>query len=117
MSTTTEVDELHQLVGDLLRCVASLEATHGDAPAMRRVVNDAERILNGIDRLDIDAEELELACGLALSKGVALSKGAGTMIQIPDTDYDAGFWRDVDHEGVGGQSGACVVVSRSRKRR
>jgi len=111
MSTTTEVDELHQLVGDLLRCVASLEATHGDAPAMRRVVNDAERILNGIDRLDIDAEELELACGLALSKE------AGTMIQIPDADYDHGFWRDVDHEGVGGQSGACVDVSRSRKRR
>jgi hypothetical protein len=110
MSTTTEVDELHQLVGNLLRCVASLEATHGDAPAMRRVVNDAERILNGIDRLDIDAEELELACGLALSKG------SGTMIQIPDADYDAGFWRDVDHEGVGGQSGACVHVSRSRKR-
>jgi len=111
MSTTTEVDELHQLVGDLLRCVASLESTHGDAPAMRRVVNDAERILNGIDRLDIDAEELELACGLALSKG------SGTMIQIPDADYDAGFWRDVDHEGVGGQSGACVDISRSRKRR
>jgi hypothetical protein len=26
------------------------------------------------------------------------------MIQIPDADYDADFWRDVDHEGVGGQS-------------
>ena len=25
------------------------------------------------------------------------------MIQIPDTDYDHGFWGDVDHEGVGGR--------------
>ncbi|MCW2559821.1 MAG: hypothetical protein JWP55_3785, partial [Mycobacterium sp.] len=33
----------------------------------------------------------------------ALAKGRGAMIQIPDADYDHGFWRDVDHEGVGGQ--------------
>lgn len=93
----TEVAELHQLIGALRRCVEALASTHGDTTAMRRVVNDVERILNGIDRLDIDAEELELACGLALAKG------HGAMIQIPDTDYDHGFWRDVDHEGVGGQ--------------
>jgi hypothetical protein len=28
------------------------------------------------------------------------------MIQIPDTHYDIDFWRDVDHEGIGGRSGA-----------
>jgi hypothetical protein len=111
MSTTNEVDELHQLIGDLLRCVTSLASTstYGDAPAMRRIVNDAERILNGIDRLDIDAEEMELACGLALSKR------SDEMIQIPDTDYDAGFWRDVDHEGVGGQSLAGAHIPRTRR--
>jgi hypothetical protein len=97
MSKTTELNELHQLIAHLMRCVSALQATYGDAPAMRRIVNDAERILNGIDRLDIDVEELELACGLALSKG------RGPMIQIPDTDYDHGFWGDVDHEGVGGR--------------
>ncbi|MCW2557540.1 MAG: hypothetical protein JWP55_1504 [Mycobacterium sp.] len=97
MSKTTELNELQQLIGHLMQCVSALEATYGDAPAMRRIVNDAERILNGIDRLDIDTEELELACGLALAKG------RGAMIQIPDADYDHGFWRDVDHEGVGGQ--------------
>lgn len=97
MSTTTEVAELHRLIGELQLCVKALATMHGNTPAMRRIVNDAERILNGIDRLGIDAEELELACGLALSKG------HGAMIQIPDTDYDHGFWRDVDHEGVGGQ--------------
>jgi hypothetical protein len=94
---TTEVAQLHQLIAALRRCVEALASTHGDTTAMRRVVNDVERILNGIDRLDIDAEELELACGLALAKG------HGAMIQIPDTEYDHGFWRDVDHEGVGGQ--------------
>jgi hypothetical protein len=97
MSTTTEVAELHRLIGELQRCVKALATMHGNTTAMRRIVNDAERILNGIDRLGIDAEELELACGLALSKR------HGAMIQIPDTDYDHGFWRDVDHEGVGGQ--------------
>jgi hypothetical protein len=64
---------------------------------MRRLVNDAERILNGVDRLGIDAEELEMARGLTPSV---------EMIQIPDTHYDIDFWRDVDHEGIGGRSGA-----------
>jgi len=27
------------------------------------------------------------------------------MIQIPDTQYDHDFWRDVDHEGIGGRRG------------
>ena len=35
------------------------------------------------------------------------------MIQIPDAEYDLDFWRDVDHEGIGGegigsQSLACA---------
>ena len=97
MSTKTELTELHELIGSMRRCVTALASKYGNTPATRRIVNDAERILNGIDRLDIDTEELELACGLVLSKG------RGAMIQIPDTDYDHGFWRDVDHEGVGGQ--------------
>jgi hypothetical protein len=36
------------------------------------------------------------------------------MIQISDADYDASFWRDVDHEGVGAHSLACVHVTRGR---
>jgi hypothetical protein len=111
MSTTTEVDELHQLIGRLRRCVTSLVSRYGDTPAMRRIVNDAERIRNGIDRLEIDAEELEMA------RGLTQPKASGEMIQIPDTQYDIDFWRDVDHEGIGGQSGACARISRTRKRR
>ena len=111
MPTTTEVDELHQLIADLRVCVTSLVSTYGDCPATRRVVNDAERILNGIQRLDIDIEELEL------TKGLAQHNGSSVMIQIPDTPYDSDFWRDVDHEGIGGQNGACAGVSRNGKRR
>ena len=69
MPTTTDVDELHQLIDGLRRCVTSLDSTHGDTPAMRRIVNDAECIRNGIDRLEIDVEELELTRGLSQPTG------------------------------------------------
>ncbi|MDT5237178.1 MAG: hypothetical protein QOF47_3165 [Mycobacterium sp.] len=108
MSSTAEREELNELSGALLKCVTSLAAKCGDTPAVRRLVNDAERILNGVDRLDIDVEELELTRGHTPSV---------EMIQIPDTEYDLDFWRDVDHEGIGGQSGACDRNSISRSRR
>jgi hypothetical protein len=59
------------------------------------MVNDAERLLNDIDRLDIDAEELEL------TKGVTHHHG-GEKIPIPDTPYDTAFWGDEDDRGVAG---------------
>ena len=96
MSATTELTELHDLISGLRRCVTSLQSRYGDSPAMRRIVLDAERILNDVDRLDIDAEELELA------RGVVHHHYAGDRIMIPDTQYDSDFWRDVDDEGVGG---------------
>ena len=108
MSSTAERDELNELSGALLKCVTALASKCGDTPAMRRLVNDAERILNGVDRLDIDVEELELSRGHTPSV---------EMIQIPDTQYDIDFWRDVDHEGIGGQNGACAPNSLSRSRR
>jgi hypothetical protein len=98
LSTTTEIAELHELIGGLRRCVTSLAARHGDSPAMRRIVNDAERMLNDIDRLDIDAEELENdRGGRTVHHPHSVEK-----ICIPDTDYASDFWRDVDDEGLGG---------------
>src|SRR3954463_8027163 len=111
MSTTTEVDELRQLMKGVRRCVTSLVSRHGDCAATRRIINDAERILNGIDRLDIDVEEFEM------TRGLSQPTASGEMIQIPDIQYDNDFWRDVDHEGIGGQNGACARVSRTRRRR
>lgn len=96
MSTTTELTELHHLIGGLRRCVTSLKAKYGDTPAMRRIVNDAERILNDVELLDIDADELALT-----QQTVVVS---GEKIPIPDTPYDTAFWRDVDDEGVGGHN-------------
>jgi len=91
MSSTREFAELHELIGGLRRCVTSLASQYGDSPATRRMVND-------IDRLDIDAEELEL------TRGVTRHRQSAEKIGIPDTQYDSDFWRDVDDEGVGGHS-------------
>ncbi|HYB35063.1 MAG TPA: hypothetical protein VEF72_04250 [Mycobacterium sp.] len=98
MPSTTELAGLHDLIGGLRRCVTSLKARYGDTPAMRRIVNDAERILNDVELLDIDAGELDLARCTA--------EQSGEKIAIPHTQYDAEFWRDVDDEGVGGYSRA-----------
>jgi hypothetical protein len=93
LSTTTELDQLHELIGDMRRCVTSLASRYGDSTAMRRIVNDAERILNDIDRLDIDAEELNLA------RGVSHHQVSVEKIGIPDTQYASDFWQDVDDDG------------------
>jgi len=95
LSAKTEVDELHQLIQRARRCVTSLASKHGDCSAMRRVVNDVER-------LEIDVQEL------ALTRGLSQPNGPSERIQIPDTEYHIDFWRDVDHEGVGGQRGGAA---------
>src|SRR6476646_8429047 len=94
MSSTTELTELHELIGSLRRCVTSLASKYGDSPATRRIVNDAERILNDIDRLDIDAEELEL------TRGVTRHHQGAETIALHDTPSDAAFWGYQDYRGV-----------------
>src|SRR6185312_5924375 len=96
LSTTAELAELHDLIGGLRRCVSSLKARYADSPAMRRIVIDADRILDDVELLDTDVSELDLA-------RVTVQQ-SGEKIAIPDTDYDRDFWRDVDDEGVGGHS-------------
>lgn len=95
MTSLTAVDELQELTDQLLTCLTTLGGTLGDTAALRRVVNDAQRIRNGIERLGIDLAELAAA---------AAPPRSARRIQIPDVDYDLAFWRDVDHEGVGAQS-------------
>ncbi|UXA07534.1 hypothetical protein KXD96_05235 [Mycobacterium sp. SMC-2] len=93
---TTELAELHHLIGGLRRCVSSLKSRYGDSPAMRRIVIDADRILSDVELLDTDVSELDLTR--------ATVQQSGEKIVIPDTQYDSEFWRDVDDEGVGGHS-------------
>jgi hypothetical protein len=94
LSSTTELAELHDLIGGLRRCVTALRARYGDSPAMRRVVLDSERILNDVEILDIDVNDLDLSRHT--------EKQSGEKIVVPDTEYASDFWRDVDDEGVGG---------------
>jgi hypothetical protein len=94
--SNSEFAELHNLIGDMRRCVTTLAAKYGDSPATRRVVNDAERILLDIDRLDIDAEEL------AMRHGVTRPRQTSEKIAIPDTQYDREFWGDISDGGVSG---------------
>jgi len=82
--------------------VSSLETALGDTAAVRRIVNDTQRISNDIDRLRMDLADLGPA------DAAILSPQPEEKIQIPDVDYAVDFWRDVDHEGVGAQSLACV---------
>jgi hypothetical protein len=98
LSGTAELAQLHELIGNVRQYVLSLKSRYGDVPAMRRVVNDADRLLNDLERFDIDVSELDLTRG-------AVQPHPGEKIPVPDTQYDSDFWRDVDDEGVGGQSG------------
>lgn len=94
MSRAAELAELHHVIGNLRRCVTALQSRYGDAPAMRRVVIDTERILNDLELLEMDAAELDFTPSAVVT--------SGDKIPVPDTPYDREFWRDVDDEGVGG---------------
>lgn len=105
MNAGTTVAELQRLILETLRCVSALQSMHGDTVALRRIANDAEQIRNGIDRLEIDLTDLT----------DEQHRSEVEMVRIPDVAYDADFWRDVDHEGVGAQSLACVPAGRRRR--
>jgi len=94
VSKATELAELQHLIGDLRRCVTSLQHRYAETPAMRRMVVDTDRLLGDLEILEMDAGELEHISHAVIS--------SGDKIQIPDTPYDREFFRDVDDEGVGG---------------
>lgn len=94
MSKASELAELHHLIGDLRRCVTTLQHRYGESPAMRRVIIDTERIVGDLEILEMDAGELEQVSPTVTS--------SGQKIPVPDTPYDRDFFRDVDDEGVGG---------------
>jgi hypothetical protein len=98
LSSSAELAELRHLIGGVRRCAMSMKARYGDNPPMRRLLNDTDRLLNDVERLEIDADELDLG-------REAAAQQTGAKIRVPDTQYDTDFWRDVDDEGVGGQSG------------
>ncbi|MFF5988643.1 hypothetical protein [Prauserella flavalba] len=87
--STTEMSELRRTIGQLRQCVGALRARYGEAPAVRRLVNDVERL--DIDAIDLD----QMAPVPSQARPV-------DVVPVPDTPYDPALWEGADDEGVGG---------------
>lgn len=87
--SNTERIELLRAVARLKRCTGALRARYGESVPMRRLINDVER-------LDIDAEDV------ARSVPLVPATDRSEVVVVPDTPYDPSLWRDADEEGVGG---------------
>jgi hypothetical protein len=91
MAVTTELTTLHRTVDELRAAVASVRERYGDIPAVKRLLGDIERI-------DLDAAELD-----DLTPLPAASTAEGSEIHIlDDKPLDPSLWRDADDEGLGG---------------
>jgi hypothetical protein len=89
--TTTEFATLRRTIEQLRHSVAGVRDAFGDAPEVRRLMNDLER-------LEIDAGELASA--------IPLSGAAPDPVVVPDTPLDSSMWSDdSDDEGIGGYHG------------
>ncbi len=86
---STEIAELRQTIIQLERSLDAVRSRHGDTLAVRRLVNDLER-------LDIDAAELEQA----LPQNQAGAAKAD-VIYVPDSKSDEAAWMGAQDEGLG----------------
>jgi hypothetical protein len=93
--TTTEIAELRRSIGHLRQCLGTLRDRYGDAPAVRRLAND-------VDRLDIDADDFE---GSPPVPRQQRATDRSDVVVVPDTPYDESLWAGADDEGVGGYHG------------
>ena len=89
MADTPELTALHRTIDELRAIVGSVRSRYGDIPAVKRLIGD-------IDRMDLDAAELDELPAPAETAGTA-------DVQIlDDTPPDPSLWADADDEGVGG---------------
>lgn len=95
--TTTEFATLRRSIEQLRTCVAEVRDAFGDAPEVRRLVNDLER-------LEIDANELAAAEPLRRT-ALPVSGHLTDHVVVPDTPLDAAMFSDADDEGLGGYHG------------
>ncbi len=104
MSTTTELDQLHLLIGDLRRCVSSLASRYGDSAALSWHVADgiadillddrgpgvdpaqAERLFEPFVRGDPSRNRATggTGLGLAIVRGIAESHGGTVTLERHD---------------------------------
>lgn len=92
-STTTELAEFQRMLAQLRTSAGALRQRYGDAAVVRRILND-------IERLDIDAGELSAVLP-APRRG---DDAREDVVIVPDTPYDPSLWQDADDEGLGGQA-------------
>ena len=84
---------LNRAIAELRECVGELRTRYGDSAGVRRLVNDVER-------LDIDAADL--VGRPTPPKPREPSGGKPEVVVVPDTPYDPALWLGADDEGVGG---------------
>lgn len=80
---------MRRALGELRQCVTALRDRYGDAPSVRRIANDVER-------LDIDVAEFDA------TPPPHQPPREPDLVLVSDEPYDPSLWRDADDEGVGG---------------
>ena len=88
MAETAELMSLRRAINDVRRSVAMLRDSYGDVPSVQRLVGDVER-------LDLDAADLDLPPRLTVPEVVPLGS----------EPIDPSIWGDADDEGVGSYHG------------
>jgi hypothetical protein len=91
MAVTTELTTLHRTVDELREIVSSMRNQYGDIPAVRRLLGDIERI-------DLDASELDELTPLP----AATIPEASEIHILDDKPHDPSLWEGADDEGLGG---------------
>ena len=93
--TSTEFATLRRSIEQLRASVAEVRTAFGDAPEVRRLVNDLER-------LEIDAGELASAQPV---RPATTPSYVQDHVIVPDTPHDQTMFSDADDEGLGGYHG------------
>ncbi|MGO4616020.1 hypothetical protein AB4305_26150 [Nocardia sp. 2YAB30] len=86
--TRSEFAELRYAVGQLRQSIGALRTHYGDANTVRRLENDLERLV-------IDADELEQ------SPPPEVPRRPQDTIYVPDSKSDEAAWMGAQDEGLG----------------
>jgi hypothetical protein len=95
MADATQMRAVNRAIEELRARIVDARTAYGEIPAVRRLVNDVER-------LSIDASELDFASSIAAPP---TTSSTAPKISIDDTPPDPSMWTDADDEGVGGFHG------------
>lgn len=89
--SSSEIAALQRAIGQVKQCVGDLRAKYGEIPAVRRLVNDVER-------LDIDTADFRTEPDTPSPRRPEVSEHE--VVVVPDTPYDREMWRGADDEYV-----------------